>query len=77
MIWIVWFLLILRLIIHYNEICRSSKDLHYRRENCLDIYFVKIYPKEHKDKIFEDFDMLEWLSLFTKTRKKNIEKGFL
>ena len=53
------------------------KSLQYKKENYLDIYFVKTYPKEHKKKFFEDIDTKEWFFLFTKTRKKNINKGFL
>ncbi len=53
------------------------KSLQYKKENYLDIYFVKTYPKEHKKKFFEDIDIKEWFFLFTKTRRKNINKGFL
>ncbi len=56
---------------------QKFKSLKYKKENFLDIYFVKIYPKDHKKKIFEDFDLTEWFFLFTKTRTKNIKKGFL
>ena len=56
---------------------QKFKELQYKKENYLDIYFVKIYPKGHKNKIFEDFDVIEWFSLFTKTREKNVKKGFL
>ena len=53
------------------------KSLEYKKANFLDIYFVKIYPKEHKKHFFQEIDTMEWFFLFTKTRRKNVYKGFL
>ena len=53
------------------------KSLEYKKANFLDIYFVKVYPKEHKKHFFQEIDTMEWFFLFTKTRRKNIYKGFL
>jgi hypothetical protein len=42
----------------------------------LDLYFVKIFPENHKQRFITDFDKVEWLHLFSTNRKKE-SKGFL
>ncbi len=60
-----------------NVELQKFKSLQYRKKNYLDIYFVKTYPTTHKEKFFEEIDTKEWFFLFTKTRIKNVNKGFL
>jgi hypothetical protein len=52
------------------------RTLEYRKVNFLDCYFVRKYPKEHKNYFRYEFDRTEYLHLFGKNRKKQ-EKGFL
>lgn len=48
----------------------------------LDLYFVKIYPSNHKSHFLYEMDKLEWSFQFTQTRKnlrtgKSRSKGFI
>jgi hypothetical protein len=52
------------------------RTLEYRNTNFLDCYFVREYPKEHKNYFRYEFDKTEYLHLFSKNRRKQ-EKGFL
>lgn len=53
----------------------------YETQN-LDLYFVKVYPKNHKRHFWYISKQMEWRHLFTKTKqqkrtRKSFSKGFL
>ncbi len=52
------------------------RNLGYKKQQGLDIYFVPVYPTEHPLHSRGQFDKLEFYHLFTRNRKKQY-KGFL
>jgi hypothetical protein len=57
------------------------KSIKYHEEEKLDIYFMKLYPVNHKYNIRTVLDTMEWLDLFSHTRpnknNKKLPKGFI
>jgi hypothetical protein len=60
----------------HEKTLAKFKALTFRKNQKLDVYFVRVYPEKNERKKFEIFDRKEWLFLFSKTRKKQ-RKGFL
>jgi len=59
----------------------KSLERTYKLED-LDLYFVKIYPENHKKYTAYKLDKADWNFLFTKTKRhtrtrKSFSKGFL
>jgi hypothetical protein len=44
---------------------------------CLDGYFVKEYPANHKRFIYSHLDSMQWMHEFTKDSRKGQPKGFI
>lgn len=42
----------------------------------VDLYYVKVFPKDHPNYQLTQFDKLDWLHFFT-TDRKNKKKGFI
>ncbi|MEZ4885724.1 MAG: hypothetical protein R3E32_13405 [Chitinophagales bacterium] len=62
-----------------NELAKIQQE--YQAKD-LDLYFVRIYPKDHKRHFWYISKQIEWKHLFTKTRQrqrtgKSFSKGFL
>ncbi|WP_298348094.1 DUF6932 family protein [Runella sp.] len=48
----------------------------WNRQSYVDAYFVRIFPKEHRQRIFYESDYLRWLHLFGRSREKK-SKGII
>lgn len=64
-----------------KEVELKSLELKYKAED-MDLYFVKIYPENHKKYTLYKLDKADWNFLFTKTKRhartrKSFSKGFL
>jgi hypothetical protein len=56
-------------------------EFSYHKKNKIDCYFIRTYPKEHKDYFRYEHDIKWWLSDFSQVRNKKTNKlspkGFL
>lgn len=48
----------------------------WNKQSLIDAYFVRVFPKEHKQRIFYESDYLRWLHLFGRSREKK-SKGII
>jgi hypothetical protein len=59
----------------------NFKGFQLLRDRQVDAYFIKVYPKSNQFYAFTEGDIIEWLDLFSHTRrnkqKKRLDKGFL
>lgn len=53
---------------------RELRD--WDRQSYVDAYFVRVFPKEHRQRIFYESDYLRWLHLFGRSREKK-SKGII
>lgn len=48
----------------------------WEKGGLVDAYFVRIFPKEHRQRVFYESDYLRWLHLFGRSREKK-SKGII
>ena len=65
----------------HEKTLAKFKALTFRKNQKLDVYFVKHYPENHKFRFVYELDKQEWLFGFSRTNpnktKKTYLKGFL
>ena len=64
----------------YQEKEKEFDALRRRRQdknNFLDGYFVKTYPKEHIHYHWYELDKVQWIFTFNRAKNSKLDKGFL
>lgn len=60
---------------HEKYLAKRQKEWYSQHK--IDAYFVAVYPNDHKRFVWFESSRLEWLFLFTTTRKPKKEKGLI
>jgi hypothetical protein len=55
----------------------TKRQNEWYTQHKIDAYFVMVYPQDHKRFVWFESSRLEWLFLFTTTRKPKKEKGLI
>jgi hypothetical protein len=60
-----------------EHLLRNLKEYSREKSLCLDGYFVKHYPTNHKGFVHSHLDSIQWMNEFTKDSRKGQPKGFI